>query len=72
MSREILPAAGMKSQLAKLTKARKRLKVEAMAQEAFLDITDEALLAPRDEQKSFYSRHKKSVIARFARERLWK
>jgi len=65
-------AAGLKSQLAKLTKTIKRLKAEAKAQEAFLEITDESLMAPQDERKSFHSRHRKSAIARFAREHLWK
>jgi len=65
-------AAGMKSQVGKLEKAVKRLKNEAKAQEQFLSITDVSLGADADDRKSFLSRHKKSQIARFAREQLWK
>jgi hypothetical protein len=62
----------MKSPLARLEKAVRSLKNEAKAQEEFLEITDVALGADPEDRKGFLSRHKKSRIARFAREQLWK
>jgi hypothetical protein len=65
-------AAGMKSQVGKLEKELKRLKSEAKAQEAFLEMTDETLAAPEDERKAFLKKYKKSQIARFAKTTLWR
>lgn len=65
-------AVGVKGPLTRLTKAVKGAKAEIAAQKAFLEMTDEAFQASEADKKRFLSKHKKSAIARFARERLWR
>jgi hypothetical protein len=65
-------AAGMKTPLADLQAAVKKLTAEGAAQEAFLAATDRALSAGDPEKKKFLATFKDSQIARFAKERLWK
>ena len=65
-------AAGMKSALADLQAAVKRLKAEGDAQSAFLAIVDRDLDAPPKDRARFLAAGKGTQIARFAKERLWK
>lgn len=65
-------AAGLKGALGDLQAAVKKLAAEAEAQEAFLAITDRALGASDRDREKFLSAHKGTLIARFAKERLWK
>jgi hypothetical protein len=65
-------AAGVKGPLTRLTKAVKAQKAEIAAQRAFLEMTGESFEASDADRKRFRSKHKKSAIARFAKERLWR
>ncbi len=65
-------AAGMKPALARLQQAVKKLAAEGAAQEAFLAITDRTLDAPAKEREKFLATHKRTQLARFAKEQLWK
>jgi hypothetical protein len=65
-------AAGMKSALADLQSAVKKLATEGAAQEAFLAMTDRAFGASDADKKKFLSTYKDSQIAKFAKERFWK
>ncbi|MHC4164655.1 MAG: S41 family peptidase [Planctomycetota bacterium] len=65
-------AAGVKGALTRLTKTVKSAKAEIAAQTAFLGITDASFQAGDADKKRFLAKHKKSAIARFAKERLWR
>jgi len=65
-------AARIKGALTRLTKAVKSAKAEATAQRAFLEMTDASFQAGDADKKRFLAKHKKTAIARFARDRLWR
>jgi hypothetical protein len=65
-------AAGIKGALTRLTKAINSAKSEIAAQQAFLEMTDASFQASDADQKRFLAKYKKSAIARFAKERLWR
>jgi hypothetical protein len=65
-------AAGVKGPLTRLTKAVKAAKAEIAAQKAFLEMTDETFQASDADKKRFLSKHKKSAIARYAKDELWR
>jgi len=65
-------AAGIKGALTRLAKALKSTKAEIAAQQAFLAMTDETFQASDADKKRFLAKYKKSEIARFAKERLWR
>jgi len=68
----IATAAGMKSALADLQAAVKKLAAEASAEEAFLAATDRAFAMSDADKKKFLAAWKDSQIAKFAKEKLWK
>ena len=65
-------AAGVKGALTRLTKAVASAKAEIAAQKAFLEMTDASFQASDADKKRFLASHKKSAIARFAQDRLWR
>lgn len=65
-------AAGVKGPLTRLTKAVKSAKAEIAAQKAFLAMTDGEFQASEADRKRFLAKHKRSAIARFAKQRLWR
>jgi hypothetical protein len=65
-------AAGVKGALTRLTKAVKSAKAEIAAQRAFLEMTDASFQASDADKKRFLAKYKKTAIARFAKERLWR
>ncbi len=68
----VATAAGMKSALADLQAAVKKLAAEGAAQEAFLAATDRSFAMSDADRKKFLLAHKDSLIAKFAKDRLWK
>jgi hypothetical protein len=68
----IATAAGMKSALADLQAAVKKLASEGDAQAAFLALVDRDLDAPQKDRDKFLAARKGTQIAKFAKERLWK
>ena len=68
----VATAAGMKSALADLQAAVKKLAAEGDAQAEFLSLVDRKLDAPPKDRDKFLAARKASQIAKFAKERLWK
>jgi len=68
----VATAAGMKSALADLQAAVKKLTAEGDAQAEFLALVDRKLDAPPKDRERFLAARKSSQIAKFAKERLWK
>jgi hypothetical protein len=65
-------AMGVKGPLTRLTKAVASAKAEIAAQKAFLEMTDASFQASDADKKRFLSKHKKTAIARFAKDKLWR